>query len=190
MAMEITYRDLMTVLHGAAFGALFMFAFSGAIGVIYATVVAGTRWQPSPRDTTMFRFYLISMATLAWLTVLSGTYIVYPWYRAIPPAGTTDLSAYPQQLLLASPLTAGWHDLGMEWKEHIARFTPIAMTMVAYVFIKYGPQLALHRHMRNAVLGFVAAAVVATSVAGVFGVFLNKFAPVRGGPEIVLMQEK
>lgn len=188
--MEITYRDLMTVMHGMGFGALFMLAFSGAIGVIYATAIAGTRWQPSPRDTAMFRFYLVSMAALAWLTVLSGTYLVYPWYRATPPAGTTNLAAYPQKLLLASPLTAGWHNFGMEWKEHIAWFTPIAMTMVAYVFIKYGPQLAQYRPMRNAVLGFAAAAFVATGVAGVFGAFLNKFAPVRGGAEIVLLLDK
>ena len=122
----------------------------------------------------MFRFYLISMAALAWLTVLSGTYLVYPWYRAIPPAGTTDLSGYPQRLLLASPLTAEWHNFGMEWKEHIGWFAPIAMTMVAYVFIKYGPQLAFHRTLRNAVLGFTAAAFLSTAVAGAFGALLNK----------------
>lgn len=188
--MEITFRDLITVLHGMGFGALFMLAFSGAIGVIYATAVVGPRWPASVWDKGMFRFYLISMAALAWLAVLSGTYIVYPWYRAFPPAGVTDLSAYPQRLLLSSPLTAGWHDIGMEWKEHIAWFTPIAMTMVAYVFIKYGPQLALHRHLRNGVLGFTAAAFFATAVSGAFGAFLNKHAPVRGGAEIILLQAK
>jgi hypothetical protein len=188
--MEITFRDMVTVLHGMGFGALFMLAFSGAIGVIYATTVVGPQWPRSAWDTKMFRFYLVSMAVLAWLTTLSGAYIVYPWYRAVAPAGTTDLSTYPRLLLLSSPLTAGWHDIGMEWKEHIAWFTPISMTMVAYVFIKYGPQLALHRHMRNAVLGFTAVAFFATAVAGGFGAFLNKYAPVRGGPEIVLLREK
>ena len=188
--MELSFRDLVTVLHGMGFGALFMLAFSGAIGVIYATAVGGAKWPSSAWHNRMFRFYLISMAALAWLTVLSGSYIVYPWYRANPPAGATDLSAYPQRLLLSSPLTAGWHDYGMEWKEHIAWFTPIAMTMVAYVFIKYGPQLARHRQMRNAVLGFTAAAFLATGVAGAFGAFLNKYAPVRGGAEIVLLRDK
>jgi hypothetical protein len=187
--MEISLRDLMTVIHGMGFGALFMLAFSGAIGVIYSTAVAGTRWEPSARDNTMFRFYLISMAVLAWLAVISGSYIVYPWYRAIPPAGTTDLTAFPQRLLLSSPRTAGWHDFGMEWKEHIAWFTPIVMTMVAYVFIKYGPRLALFREMRRAVLGFVVVAFIATGVAGVFGAFLNKYAPIRGGTEIVFLQD-
>jgi hypothetical protein len=78
----------------------------------------------------------------------------------------------------------------MEWKEHVAWLTPIAMTMVAYVFIKYGPQLARQKHLRNAVLGFTAVAFLATGVAGVFGAFLNKHAPVGGGPEIILMRDR
>lgn len=188
--MELSFRDLITMVHGMGFGALFMLAFSGAIGVIYATAVAGDRWPASSGHIKMFRFYLICMAGLSWLTVLSGTYLVYPWYRAKPPAGTIDLSGYPQKLLLSSPNTAEWHNFGMEWKEHVAWLTPIAMTMVAYVFIKYGPQLARHRHMRNAVLGFTAVAFMATAVAGAFGAFLDTRAPVQGGPEIVVMGHK
>ena len=187
--MEISFRDLITVLHGMGFGALFMLAFSGAIGVIYATAVVGAEIPVPRRANRMFRFYLISMATVAWLAVLSGAYIIYPWYRAAVPPGVTDLGGYPRSLLLSNPFTAGWHDLGMEWKEHIAWFTPIAMTMVAYVFMKYGPQLALHKHLRNAVLGFTAVAFFATAVAGGFGAFLNKYAPVRGGDEIVLYEQ-
>lgn len=185
--MEISTRDLLTVLHGMGFGALFMLAFSGAIAMIYATAVGAAPVAASGRGRTMFRAYLVSMAVLSWLAVLSGSYLVYPWYRATPPAGTRDLAGYPQQLLLSSPQTAGWHNLGMEWKEHVAWFTPIAMTMVAYVFITYGPQLALNRPLRRVVLGFTAAAFMATAVAGFFGALLNKEGPVRGGPEIVLL---
>ncbi|HET6184889.1 MAG TPA: hypothetical protein VFA03_15020 [Acetobacteraceae bacterium] len=186
--MQISFRDLITVLHGMGFGALFMLAFSGAIAVIYSSAEVGTSAQPSYGRSAMFRFYLVSMALLAWLSVLSGAYVIYPWYRAVPPPGTTDLAPYPQRLLMSSKLTIGWHDLGMEWKEHIAWFAPIAMTMVAYVFIKYGPELARQRQIRNAVLGFTAAAFFATAVAGAFGALLNKVAPVRGGPQIVLMK--
>jgi hypothetical protein len=184
--MEISYRDGVTLLHGMGFGVLFMLAFSGAIGVIQSTAGGGER--PGGVGQGMFRFYLVSMAVLAWLSVLSGAYLVYPWYRAVPPAGTADLAAYPQRLLLSSPMTAGWHELGMEWKEHVAWLTPIAMTMVAYVFIRYGPQLARHRGLRGAVLAFTAVAFFATAVAGAFGALLNKYAPVRGGAEIVLMR--
>ena len=187
--MELSFRDLMTVLHGMGFGALFMLAFSGAIAVIYATAVGGSAGATA-QGRAMFRLYLIAMAALAWVTVLSGSYVIYPWYRAAPPPGTRDLAAYPQRLLLSSPTTAGWHSLGMEWKEHVAWLAPIAMTMVAYVFIKYGPQLALHRGLRNAVLGFTAAAFLATAVAGAFGAFLNKAAPVRGGADIVLIKAR
>ncbi|MER3456237.1 MAG: hypothetical protein C4303_06965 [candidate division GAL15 bacterium] len=35
------------------------------------------------------------MTVVAWLTVLTGTYTVYPWYRAKPPQGA-DLTLYPR----------------------------------------------------------------------------------------------
>lgn len=185
--MVISVRELITMLHGMGFGVLFMLAFSGAIGVIYATAVSGGSWPASSPQHKLFRFYLLSMSVLAWLAVLSGTYIVYPWYRAVPPVGITNLTPYPQRWLLSNPLTAGWHDVGMEWKEHVSWFAPIAITTVAYVFITYGPEIARHRQMRNAVLGFTAAAFLATLVSGLFGAMINTRAPTIGGPEIVLM---
>jgi hypothetical protein len=96
--MAISFRDLITVLHGMGFGALFMLAFSGAIGVISASTASGQP-PPSRASNGIFRFYLVSMALLAWLSTLSGAYLVYPWYRVVPPPGTTDLSGYPQRLL-------------------------------------------------------------------------------------------
>ena len=186
--MEITTHDFWTVVHGMGFGALFMLAFSGAIGELYHLSTADASYQQSPRDRTVLNLYLIAMVVLAWLTVFSGEYIVYPWYRAVPPVGTTDLSEYPRRLLLSSGKTSEWHNVGMEWKEHIAWLAPIAMTMVAYVTMKYGRAIVRPRGMRTAVLGFVVAAFVATGVAGAFGAFLNKYAPVRGGSTIVLME--
>jgi putative Mn2+ efflux pump MntP len=61
------------------------------------------------------------------------------------------------------------------------------MTMVAYVTWKYGRAIIQHRNMRIGVLGFAVAAFLATAVAGAFGAFLNKYAPVRGGSVIILM---
>jgi len=186
--MEITLRDLLTVLHGMGFGALFMLAFSGALAEIYRLAAPGSATQASQREKTLLNIYLIAMVVLAWLTVFSGAYIVYPWYRAVPPAGTTDLADYPRRLLLSSGKTSEWHNVGMEWKEHVAWLAPIAMTMVAYVTMKYGRAIVRPRHMRTAVLGFAVAAFVATGVAGAFGAFLNKYAPVRGGSVIILME--
>lgn len=186
--MEISWRDLLTVMHGMGFGALFMLAFSGAIAELFRISSPGALAAPSEKDQTMLRIYLAVMVLLAWLTVLSGAYIVYPWYRAIPLAGTTDLSAFPQKLLMSSPTTIGWHSFGMEWKEHVAWIAPIAMTMVAYVYAKYGAALNRHKNLRKAVLMFAVAAFFATAVAGAFGAFLNKYAPVRGGDIIHLMK--
>ena len=186
--MEISIRDLLTVLHGMGFGALFMLAFSGAIGELYGGWSATPQAGLTQRGQTMLRVYLIGMVALAWLTVFSGAYVIYPWYRAIAPAGTIDLSAFPQRLLMSSPTTSGWHSFGMEWKEHVAWLAPIAITMVAYVTMKYGRAIVNHRNLRVAVLVFAVAAFVATGIAGAFGAFLNKYAPVRGGSTIILMQ--
>jgi hypothetical protein len=186
--MEISAHDLWTVLHGMGFGALFMLAFSGAMAELYRLSAPGVPIQPSQREKMLMNAYLVAMVVLAWLTVFSGAYIVYPWYRAVPPAGVTDLADYPRRLLLASGKTSEWHNVGMEWKEHVAWLAPIAMTMVAYVTMKYGRAIVRPRHMRTAVLGFAVAAFVATGIAGAFGAFLNKYAPVRGGSVIILME--
>jgi hypothetical protein len=185
--MEISSHDLWTVLHGMGFGALFMLAFSGALAELYRLSAPSAAVQSSQREKALLNVYLVAMVLIAWLTVFTGIYVVYPWYRAVPPAGTTDLADYPQRLLLSSGKTSEWHNVGMEWKEHVAWLAPIAMTMVAYVTMKYGRAITRPRHMRTAVLGFALAAFVATGVAGAFGAFLNKYAPVRGGSAIVLM---
>jgi uncharacterized membrane protein len=127
------------------------------------------------------------MVVLAWLTVLTGTYQIYPWYRAVPPAGVSDLAEYPRRLLLSSGRTSQWHNIGMEWKEHVGWLAPIAITMVAYVTMKYGRAIVDHRNMRIGVLAFAVAAFLATGIAGAFGAFLNKYAPVKGGQVIILL---
>ena len=185
--MEITTHDFFTVLHGMGFGALFMLAFSGAIAELYRISAPGIPSQMSLRGQRLLGFYLVAMVILAWLTVLTGTYQIYPWYRAVPPAGVTDLSEYARRLLLSSGKTSQWHNIGMEWKEHAAWLAPIAITMVAYVTMKYGRSIIEHRNMRVGVLGFAVAAFVATGIAGAFGAFLNKYAPVKGGQVIILM---
>jgi len=187
-SLEISTHDLWTVLHGMGFGALFMLAFSGALAELYRLSTPGVSLPPNSREQALLNLYLVAMVVLAWFTVLSGAYIVYPWYRAVPPPGTTDLADYPRRLLLSSGKTSEWHNVGMEWKEHVAWLAPIAMTMVAWVTWKYGRAIARPRQMRVAVLVFAVAAFVATGVAGAFGAFLSKYAPVHGGSVVVLME--
>jgi hypothetical protein len=186
--MEITFRDAVTVMHGMAFGGPLLLTFSGAGIALYAICAPAGSWTPAARENRFLGWYFSAMAALAWLTVFAGAYLVYPWYRARPPAGATDLSGYPQRLLMSNPATTGWHDIGMEWKEHLAWFAPLCLTAVAYIFLRYGAQLSRYRDMRNAVIGLVALAFFAAATAGFFGAMLNQNAPVRGGANIILMR--
>ncbi len=104
------------------------------------------------------------------------------------PAGNNRPLDVSATLLMSNPTTIGWHSLGMEWKEHVAWFAPISITMVAFVFIRYGRDLKNHRQLRAAVLCFAVASFVAAGIAGFFGAMINKDAPVQGGHTIQLSQ--
>lgn len=178
--MEITQRELITLLHGMLFGGFFLLALFGALVALLDRQVQSA---PPNRGQTI---YLVLLVTLGWLAVLSGAYIIYPWYRAIAPPGA-DLTLYPKFLLTAHPSTAGWHTLGMEWKEHVAWIAPMAATMVAYVLLKHRAAWNAHRQVRSTVLGFAAVAFLAAAIAGGWGAMIDKKAPVQGGPTFQLM---
>jgi uncharacterized membrane protein len=186
--MEITARAAWTLIHGMAFGGLYLLACSGALVELYQS--SASPLPSTPGQERFLRIYLIAMVVLAWAAVLSGAYIIYPWYRAAPPAGAVDLSMFPQRLLMSSPTTIGWHSVGMEWKEHVSWFAPISISMVAFVFIRYGRDLGSHRRLRSAMLVFSAASFVAAGIAGFFGAEIDKHAPVQGGNTIQLSRKE
>jgi hypothetical protein len=188
--MEITVHSLWTLIHGMGFGALYLLASSGALVELYRFTTSSTPTASTTDHERFLKIYLITMVVFAWIAVFTGAYVIYPWYRATPPPGTVDLSMFPQLMLMSSPTTSGWHSLGMEWKEHVAWFAPISISMVAFVFVKYGHDLRNHRHLRAAVLCFAVASFVAAGVAGFFGAMLDKYAPVQGGHTIQLRQGK
>jgi hypothetical protein len=181
--MELTERELFTVLHGLVLGTLFLLAFGGGLAGLWSLrerllTVEGIR-ERTPR-------LLIGtwvMAIVAWATVLTGTFIAYPWYRATPPTGVdlkdaSQLADYPRYLLLAQEKTAGWHEFGMEWKEHVAWLAPFLATAVAFAVLYYGSQLIRRGDIRNALILFFGLAFAAAGVAGLFGAFITKAAPV------------
>lgn len=176
--MNLTLREFWTAAHGMIFGAVFLLSFAGGLAGLYSLrpellTTAGIR-ERLPR----IKWGTGLMAVMAWLTVASGTYLVYPWYRAAPPEGVTDLSAYPRSFLKADPLLSGWHEFGMEWKEHIAWFAPILATLVFYLVWKYGPQLAENPRLRKMVIVLFILAFTAAAIAGLFGALITKAAPV------------
>jgi hypothetical protein len=186
--MEISSRAVITQIHGMLFGVFFLLLVFGMVVELYRSSLAAHPSQLNVKGLSLQRFYLVLTTVVGWAAVLSGAYVVYPWYRARPPVGA-NLVDYAQALLKSSPATAGWHSLGMEWKEHVAWFGVIAITMAAVVLLQYGRSIRQHPQIRRAVLGFVLVAFFATTVAGYFGAMLNKLAPVRGGAVYHWMEE-
>jgi len=184
--MEITVRGLWTLIHGMGFGALYLLACSGALVELYRSIIPSASPDPTRSQQRFLNVYLITMVVLAWAAVLSGTYVIYPWYRAMPPPGTTGLAMYPQRMLMSSTATIGWHSLGMEWKEHVAWFAPMSISMAAFVVIRYGRDLRNHQQLRAAVICFTMLSFLAAGIAGIFGALINKQAPVQGGHTIQL----
>lgn len=179
--MEISSHAIITQIHGMLFGVFFLLAIFGVVVELFRSFQETQPSELTPTGRSLRRFYFAATVVSGWAAVLVGAYLVYPWYRAIPPAGITNLAQYPQALLKSSPTTAGWHSLGMEWKEHIAWFAVIAMTMAAAVLIQYGLSIRQHPQVRNAVLVFVIVALFAAGVAGYFGAEIDDHAPIQGG---------
>jgi hypothetical protein len=176
--MSMTDREIWGLIHGMGFGALFLLAFAGGMAGLYSLrpellTVTGIR----ERMTRLVAGTWL-MAIAAWGTVLTGTYIVYPWYRAAPPKGAALLD-FPRYYLLANPNLAEWHNFAMEWKEHVAWFSPILATVVAFIVLRYGKRLAENPYLRNVLMVTFLLAFGAAAVAGLMGALITKAAPIH-----------
>lgn len=175
-------REFLTLFHGMILGFLFLLAFAGGLASLYS--LRPGLVTPSGLSGLKQRLFRLKagtwlMAIVAWLMVITGTYIIYPWYRAPAPEGATDLSLYPRSFLRASETLSGLHTFGMEWKEHIAWFAPILATGVAYLVMRYGPEMAKNSQLRRIVIALFVISFVMAGIAGVFGGLINEAAPVR-----------
>ncbi len=173
-----TVRAILTSVHGICFGCFFLLAsFGFLVGMAAASGADFAPARASRRRVAVERVYLLVTVAFAWIAVLSGTYVIYPWYRAAPPPHTTDLRHFSRQLLLSNAATAKWHTIGMEWKEHVAFVAPIVITSVAYVCWRHRDLVMRDRLVRRVVLGLAVTAVVSAGIAASTGAFLNKLAP-------------
>ncbi len=177
--MQMSSHEIWTVIHGMVFGLIFLVGFTGAL---YGLFNLRSDWQTPTglsRNARILRTYMWVLVVLVWAAVFTGTYIIYPWYRAVPPAGAYDFSLYPRYFLLGSAATEGWQEFGMEWKEHVAFLAPIAATVAAFAVSYYGPALAHKPEIRRAVIIFFIVAFAAASAAGLLGALITRVAPVR-----------
>ncbi len=182
--MNLTDRELWTLVHGMGLGAVFLLAFGGGLAGLWSLRPKLVTEEGLAERTPRLLIGTSVMAVVSWVTVLVGTWVVYPWYRATPPKGLDQavqseaLRDFPRSWLLAGEQTAEWHNFGMEWKEHVAFLAPLLATAVAFAVVYYGAQLVNRGEIRRAVLVFFTLAFAAAGIAGLFGALITKAAPV------------
>jgi hypothetical protein len=187
--MHLSYRETMTVIHGMVLGAAFLLSFGGGLAGLYSLRPALVTAEGIRERTFRLIAGTWMMAIVAWGTVITGTWVVYPWYRAKLAATPADCqgatlptaTCSPKDFLTANVTgnTKSWHTFGMEWKEHIAWIAPILATAVAFAVTYYGRNLIKHQAIRRALMVMFVLAFGAAGIAGIFGAFINKIAPIR-----------
>jgi hypothetical protein len=170
--MHLTNQEWWGLIHGMGFGALFLLAFAGGLAGLYSLRPGLVTSQGVVERMRRLKIGVTAMAVAAWGTVLTGTFVVYPWYR--DPAKTS-----PKSILVADPNTADWHEFGMEWKEHIAWISPILATTVAFIVLYYGTNLIRHDRVRKTAMVLLVLAFGFAAVAGALGALITKVAPVH-----------
>jgi hypothetical protein len=169
--VSFTTHEWWGLIHGMGLGAVFLLAFAGGLAGLYSLKPGLLTSAGVVERMRRLKIGVVTMAVAAWGTVITGTWIVYPWYREANPDS-------PRSTLLANPDTADWHHFGMEWKEHVAWISPILATTVAFIVVYYGTQLIRHNRVRRTAIGLYVAAFAFAAVAGAFGAFITKVAPV------------
>lgn len=176
--MTLTFKEAWTAFHGMVLGGTFLLAFTGVLVALYNMrpdlVVAGSL----PTRVRQLNVGTWLMAGVIWLTVISGTFLVYPWYSSSPPEGVEITQAYPKAYLKADPALKPWHSFGMEWKEHVAWISPFLATAVAYIVWRYGTQLATEEQLRKIISTIFILSFLIVGIAALLGALITKTAPV------------
>lgn len=171
-------RSIWTMLHGIALGGGALIALSAAL---FALLVLRTP-EGTPVTAVRARWVggmTVASAVLVWLTVIGGTYVVFPPYRATPPEAAVALSNYPRSFLLAQTETAWLHSFAMEIKEHVPWIAAMLATAAAFIATRYGGALfhaSLHRRL---VLTLLTVCLTLVAGASTLGMLVNKVAPLQ-----------
>lgn len=168
MGRLLTARQLFFMAH-SIFGILIVHAVAGGLGTLCTS-------GDSPRKERVRKLSTVSMAVVAWLASVTGTWLVYPGYRADPPPGG-DLALYPRQYLLRAPSLRFWDSFAMEWKVHVGWITPFLATAVAFVAVRYGKRLVADIQVRKMLTNLFVIAFAAAVIASLLGALVNVAAP-------------
>lgn len=171
-------RSLLTMMHGLVLSGGAMLAMAAAVFALQAMALPDRAAVPD-RQGRSFAGLSVAVAVLLWLSVLSGTYAVFPLYRAAPPEGVVALAAYPRALLLSNPDTQWLHAFAMEVKEHVPWLAAMLSTAVAFVATRYRATLLADRSLRAMTTTLMLVSLALVSFVALLGVFVNKIAPLE-----------
>lgn len=174
--MLFSDRSLWTMLHGLLL--------SGGALMLIVTALFSLRVLAAPdgvtvpaRQSAAFTWLLVAIAVLLWMSVLGGTYVVFPMYRATPPEGIASLADYPRALLMSNPDTRWLHAFCMEIKEHMPWIAAMLATAAAVVARRHRTTLLSDAALRRVTGSLLAVAFVLVAFIALLGVFVNKVAP-------------
>jgi heme A synthase len=171
-------RSLLTMVHGLVLSGGAMMAMAAALFALQAMALRERVAVPE-RQGRGLAWLMVAVSVLLWLSVLSGTYVVFPLYRATPPEGIASLAAYPRALLMSNPDTRWLHAFGMEIKEHVPWIAAMMATAVAFVATRYRATLLADRSLRRLATAMMLVAFALVSCVALLGVFVNKIAPLE-----------
>jgi hypothetical protein len=174
--MLFSERSLWTMVHGIGLGGS---ALLGLAAALFYLAAARPVPEPDGSETGSRAFAMVTVfsAVMLWLTVIVGTYIVFPPYRATPPPGATDLSQFPRALILADASTAWLHAFAMEAKEHMPWIASMLTTAVAFTAVRYRRAALANPAMRQMAFVLLGVSFAVVAFVSLLGVFVNKVAP-------------
>ena len=172
-----TERSIWTMIHGIVLSGGALMALSAALFSL-RTIHAGHATEAVALVQSRYLVWLtVFISVMLWLTVIVGTYVTFPPYRAIPPEGLVDLRAFPKSLIQSDPSTEWLHSFAMEAKEHIPWIAAMLATAVTFVSVRYRSQMLSDAWLNRTATTFLGICLVLVSIIALLGVFINKVAP-------------
>ena len=171
-------RSVWTMVHGIGLGGGALLAVAAALFALIAMRTTPPGAAATAQSRNLARL-LVAAAVLLWAAVIVGTYVSFPAYRATPPEGIVDLSAYPRALIRADPATAWLHSFAMESKEHMPWIAAMIVTGVAFVAARYREHLLSDRRLHRIAVSLLTLAFALTAAVSLLGVLINKVAPLE-----------
>jgi hypothetical protein len=176
--MLFSTPSLMTMVHGIVLSGGALLGLAAALFAV--RVLALPEGAPvSQVHADGFSRVVTWSSVLLWLAVLGGAVLVFPLYRAAPPADVTTLADYPRAFLLANPETAWLHLFGMEIKEHLPWVAAMLTTAAAFIARRYRTSLLANAQMRRMVSASLVISFAIVGWVALLGVFVNKVAPLQ-----------